>query len=115
MEKPSSELLELLKIEGTSGHEERVAEFISNRLKSLGVPADAITHDQAQKQSEIGGNIGNLIVRFESTLKNPPPRRMFTAHMDTVPDVVGAVPILDGERIRNGAEGRALGGDNRTG
>lgn len=110
-----SELLELLKIEGTSGHEERVAEFISNRLRTLGVPTSEIVFDDAQKQSEIGGNVGNLIVRFPSKLKNPPLRRMFTAHMDAVPDTVGADPILDGEFIRNNAAGKALGGDNRTG
>jgi tripeptide aminopeptidase len=42
---------------------------------------------------------------------------MFTAHMDTVPDAVGAVPRLDSEkrRIVNDAAGKALGGDNRTG
>ncbi len=115
MERATTELLELLEIEGTSGHEERVAGFIRARLKAMGVPPDNIVVDDANRRSEIGGSTGNLIVRFESTLKNPPPRRMFCAHLDTVPDCVGAKPVLDGGKIRNAAEGKCLGGDNRTG
>ena len=54
MERATTELLELLEIEGTSGHEERVAGFIRARLKAMGVPPDNIVVDDANR-SRSGG------------------------------------------------------------
>ena len=107
------DLMALLPIEGPPGKEAAVAGELRERLIAIGVSPGDILHDNAQAQSEYGGEIGNLIVRFEGTL--PGPRVMFSGHMDTVPDAVGCKPRLDrpAGRIINDAEGRALGGDNR--
>jgi len=109
------DLLQLLPIEGPPGREAKVAEFLTARLIEIGVSADNIRHDNAQSQSEYGGEVGNLIVHIEGRRQEP--RRMFSTHMDTVPDCVGCKPWLDRDagRIVNKAPGRALGGDNRNG
>jgi tripeptide aminopeptidase len=81
----------------------------------MGVPAEQIIHDNAHAQSEYGGEIGNLIAHVDGSWHGP--RLMFSTHMDTVPNAVGCLPRLelDGNRVVNDAEGRALGGDNRLG
>jgi tripeptide aminopeptidase len=107
------DLLSLLRISGQPGDEAAVAEWLRNRLIALGVPSGAIVSDRAQEQSEYGGKAGNLIVRLDGSGRGK--RRMFSAHMDTVPIAVGAKARLDGEFIVNDAPEKALGGDNRTG
>lgn len=110
-----NDLLALLAIPGPPGEEAAVATHLRQVLVEIGVRPDCIVTDEAQRQSEYGGNSGNLIVRLDG--RQGGPRRMFSAHMDTVPGVVGAVARLDeaGGRIVNEAPGKALGGDNRTG
>ena len=109
------DLMELLPIEGPPAKEAAVAAHLRSKLVEIGVPEHAIVHDTAQDQSEYGGEVGNLIVRLDGRCQDP--RRMFSTHMDTVPDCVGCKPRLDraAERILNDAPGRALGGDNRNG
>ncbi len=107
------DLLELLEIPGPPGEEAVVAAHLRHRLVRMGVPDTAITVDHAQWQSEYGGSTGNLIVHLAGTRGGT--TRMFSAHMDTVPGAVGAIPRVDGSRIVNDAPGKALGGDNRTG
>lgn len=109
------DLLNLLPIAGPPAHEGEVAAFLRAQLLALGIPADQMHHDNAQAQSEYGGNVGNLIVHLDG--KRTGPRLMFSTHMDTVPDAVGCKPRLDGaqQRIVNDAPGKALGGDNRLG
>lgn len=107
------DLMALLRIPGPPGDERAVAAHLRGVLTGLGVPADCIGTDEAQKQSEYGGNTGNLIVRLDGHGRGA--RRMFSTHMDTVPGCVGAEPRVDGDRIVNDAEGKALGGDNRAG
>lgn len=109
------DLMDLLAITAPPARETPVAAAIRGKLLAMGVPAGAILHDEAHRQSEYGGECGNLIVRIGGTAGGPP--RMFCAHMDTVPLAVGAQPKLEAERGRivNAAQGCALGGDNRTG
>lgn len=115
MQEALEDLMALLDIPGPPGNEQPVAAWIIRRLRELGVPEQAIEHDQAHRQSEYGGEIGNLIVRLEGHGRGA--RRMFSTHLDTVPLVVGARPRLDLDerRIVNDAPEHALGGDNRTG
>ena len=110
-----NDLMALLPIEGTPSKEAAVAAEIRKRLIDAGVPAASILHDNAQDQSEYGGEVGNLIVHLDGHRQGP--RVMFSTHMDTVPDAVGCRPRLEQEsaRIVNDAPGRALGGDNRLG
>lgn len=107
------DLLSLLQIPGPPGEELAVAEWLRKKLESFGIPSRSIVSDRAQEQSEYGGKTGNLIVRIDGDGRGK--RRMFSAHMDTVPNVVGAKPRLAGNTIVNDAAGKALGGDNRTG
>lgn len=107
------DLLDLLKIDAPPSKEADVATFLKNRLIQLGVPPQNITEDNAQKQSEYGGNTGNLIVHINGQHKSP--RIMFSTHMDTVPNAVGCSPRVDNDRIVNDNPNTALGGDNRCG
>jgi tripeptide aminopeptidase len=109
------DLLALLAIPGPPADERRVTEYLQGVLEEIGVPSRCCTTDAAHTQSEYGGSTGNLIVRLDGHGRGP--RRLFSAHMDTVPLAVGALPRLDadGGRIVNDAPGKALGGDNRTG
>ena len=40
---------------------------------------------------------------------------MFSTHMDTVPGAVDTRPRIEGDDIVSDVEGKALGGDNRSG
>ncbi|MFT7574131.1 MAG: tripeptide aminopeptidase [Alphaproteobacteria bacterium] len=113
IEQAIEDLMALLPIEAAPGKEAAVASALRDRLIDIGVPPDKIRHDNAQAQSEYGGEVGNLIVEIDGN--HPSPRLMFSSHMDTVPDAVGCKPRRDTatNRIVNDAPGRALGGDNR--
>ncbi len=108
-----NDLLALLAIPGPPGREGQVADHLRRVLIQLGVPPDCIVSDEAHRQSEYGGECGNLIVRLDGNARGA--RRLFSAHMDTVPGAAGASPRLDADKIVNDAPGKALGGDNRTG
>jgi tripeptide aminopeptidase len=110
-----NDLLALLAIPGPPGEEAAVAEHLRRTLAAAGVHPGCITTDEAHRQSEYGGNTGNLIVRLDGHRRGP--RRLFSAHMDTVSGAVGAAPRLDeaAGKVVNDAPGKALGGDNRTG
>lgn len=107
-------LLALLKIEGLSGQEANIAAEIRQRLAQAGCKSSWIRHDNAHRRIGHGYQVGNLIVRIpgHGVLRREP-RRLFSAHMDTVPLCRGAVPKLAGDRII-AAGATALGGDNRT-
>lgn len=107
-----ADLLNLLPIAGPPAQERQVAAFLRAKLLEMGIAADQIVHDNAQHQSEYGGQVGNLIVRLDGHRAGP--RLLFSTHMDTVPNAVGCQPRLDtaNQRIVNDAAGRALGGDN---
>lgn len=110
-----ADLLALLPIAGPPAQEGAVAAFLRAQLLEMGIAADQMIHDNAQAQSEYGGNVGNLIVHLDGQRSGP--RLMFSTHMDTVPNAVGCQPRLamTQNRIVNDAPGKALGGDNRLG
>lgn len=110
-----ADLMALLPIAGPPAQEGQVAAFLEGELRRLGIGSGQMAYDQAQLQSEYGGEVGNLIVQINGRLSGP--RLMFSTHMDTVPDAVGCQPRLDEEngRIVNDAAETALGGDNRLG
>ncbi|MBT6642503.1 MAG: hypothetical protein HOB45_05120, partial [Planctomycetaceae bacterium] len=84
----------LMKIPGPSCHEAKIAQYVRRRLTAAGIPASAISTDNAHKKSPAGGSTGNLIVKLPGTLRAP--RRMLMAHLDTVPLCVGCRPIQRG-------------------
>src|SRR5689334_25089677 len=104
-------VLKLMPIPGRSGEEALVAEFIREQLKKAGLPPDAVITDNAHTKTPIAGNTGNLILKLPGTLKGP--RRMLTAHMDTVPLCVGSQPRREGDFVRSANPATALGADDR--
>jgi tripeptide aminopeptidase len=106
-------VLELMAITAKSGEEAPVAACIRQKLLAAGAPADCILTDNANKHSPLKGNTGNLILRLPGTAKAP--RRMLTAHMDTVPVCVGSQPEVEGDFVRSANPHSGLGADNRSG
>jgi tripeptide aminopeptidase len=106
-------VLEMLPIPALSGHEGDAAEFVTKKLRDAGVPADAITTDDANKRSPLGGEIGNLICRLPGTTRGP--RRLLMAHLDTVPLCVGTRPVVKDGFVSSGNPATGLGADNRSG
>lgn len=107
------QLMELLAIPGGSGQETKVAEYVRKTLITAGAPADAFKTDSAQRKSILKGEQGNLILKLPGTIRGP--RRMLSAHMDTVPICVGTRPVKRGQRIVAADKNTGLGADDRTG
>ena len=108
-------LMDLLAIEGLSGNETEVAEAIRCKLIAAGCKPFWIRTDQANRRIPGATQIfstGNLIVKIPGTRREP--RRMFLAHMDTVPLCRKAEPVLHGRTIRARGE-TAVRADDRTG
>jgi tripeptide aminopeptidase len=106
-------LLDLLAIPAGSGHEGPVAEFVTKQLVSAGVPDSAFKIDQAHRESVHKGEQGNLVLKLPGTIRGP--RRMLSAHLDTVPICVGAKPVKRGKKIVAAHPTTGLGGDDRAG
>ena len=106
-------VLQLLAIPGKSGEEEQVAQFIRQKLLAAGARPEDIKTDNANKSALIKGTTGNLIFKLPGTKKAP--RRMLSAHMDTVPICVGCQPVVQGEFVRSANPATGLGGDDRAG
>lgn len=113
-DKQATELLmQLMAIPGLSGDEALVAEFLTQRLADAGAVGKVISHDRAHKLSMHGGEIGNLILKLPGTVRGP--RRLLSAHMDTVPVCAGARPVRKGKKIVSKDADTGLGADNRAG
>ncbi len=109
-------LLRLLSVPGITGQEAAIGREIITLLKQAGVPASAISFDDANTRIPEPTQTGNLIVRLPGVGKKGSKPLLFMTHMDTVPLCAGASPVLKGRRVVNAHEGTtALGGDNRTG
>ena len=106
-------VMDLLAIRGVSGDEKAVAERVVHHLRAAGCPASAIHFDRAHEKTPAKGNVGNLIVKLPGTL--PGPRRLFMAHMDTVPVCVGAKPVIAGGYVKSADPATGLGADDRAG
>ncbi len=106
-------VMELMAIPGKSGQEGAVARYITQKLRDAGVPASAIRHDKAHRQTPLPGEVGNLICKLPGTIKAP--RRMLMAHMDTVPICVGCKPVHKGGFVRSADPRTGLGADDRSG
>jgi tripeptide aminopeptidase len=106
-------VMQMMAIPGSSGQESEIAEFIMARLVDAGVSRANIKFDSAHRRSPVAGQIGNMVLKLAGTTRGP--RRMLTAHLDTVPICVGSVPCRRGNIVRSSAPGRGLGADNRAG
>jgi tripeptide aminopeptidase len=103
----------MMAIPGRSGEEHSVMEFIRAKLAEAGLTNDAITFDDAQRRSPLGGQVGNLVLKLPGTMSGP--RRMLVAHVDTVPICVGSRPRRKGQRIVSDDPQTGLGADDRAG
>lgn len=107
-------VMELMAIPGKSGEESRVAKFINQRLRAAGAPASAVCSDNVHRRSPLPGDTGNLLLRLPGTFRGP--RRLLSAHMDTVPLCVGSRPVLRKNNLVHSADpATGLGADNRAG
>jgi len=111
-EQAIARLLRFLAVEGVTGQEKAIGQEVIAALLQAGVPRTAMHLDSAAERITLPTQTGNLIVQMPGT--RPGPRRMFSAHLDTVPTCAGAQPKRQGKRIVSTTE-TALGGDDRTG
>lgn len=103
----------LLAVRGPSCEEAEVVAFVVETLLAAGVANSNMTTDSAHKRTPRPGQIGNLIVKLPGNRKGP--RRLLSAHMDTVPICVGCQPQRVGNVIRSKDPATGLGGDDRAG
>ncbi len=106
-------VLQLLPIPGRSGQENEVAKFVRRELLRAGATASAMKSDSAHRRSPDGGQTGNLIFTLPGTVRGP--RRMLSAHLDTVPICVGSRPVRHGDMVRSANPETGVGADNRAG
>jgi tripeptide aminopeptidase len=106
-------VMELLAVPGLSGREGEVVQFIAQRLRQAGAPADAIHSDRPPPSGPIRGEAGNLVLRLPGT--QPGKRRLLLAHVDTVPLCQGARPVRRGRYIVPADKRTGLGADDRSG
>ncbi|MFO7889958.1 MAG: M20/M25/M40 family metallo-hydrolase [bacterium] len=96
-------------IDGISRDERAVADFILDHLNSMNISAKE--DDTADK---IGGNTGNIIVRFPGKSSNNQNPLLLMAHMDTVDHTSELKPVIEQGIIKSGGE-TILGADDRAG
>ena len=106
-------VLELMAIPGASGDEGDVADAIERELLAAGAKPSMIRRDRVNRRTPIKGNTGNLILKLPGTRRGP--RRMFSAHMDTVPICVGCRPKVRKRIVRSSDPQTGLGADDRAG
>ena len=106
-------VLQLMPLAGRSGQEQEIADFVRRQLLDAGAAASAIVTDSAHRRTPGGGQTGNLIFSLPGTLRAP--RRMLSAHLDTVPICVGSQPQRQGDLIRSANPDTGLGADDRAG
>lgn len=112
-------VMQLMAIPGRSGQEGAVMDFITQQIHDAGVPESALKFDTAHKKTPLAGETGNLIVKLpgQSQIagKSKQPRRMLSAHVDTVPICVGAKPVRKGKLVESSDPKTGLGADDRAG
>lgn len=105
--------MQLMAIPGKTGQEQEVADCIIQHLRDAGAPATAIKTDNAHRRTPVPGQLGNLALRLPGTIRAP--RRLLSAHLDTVPICVGSQPVRKGNIVRSANPQSGLGADNRAG
>ena len=104
---------EMMAIPGRSGDEVAIMDFICQQLMAAGVAASELKFDDVHRRTPLGGQVGNLVLQFAGTERVP--RRMISAHVDTVPICVGSRPMRKGGRIVSANRATGLGADDRAG
>jgi tripeptide aminopeptidase len=100
--------LALVSIPSPPGAERAVADVVSGYLRDL-----ALTVDEDDAGSRIGGNAGNLLCRIPPTGDGRGTPIFLCAHLDTVPPEGPIEPVIEDGVVRN-AGGTILGADNKA-
>src|SRR5215213_4589061 len=106
-------VMEIMAIPGRSGEEGAIMDFIRGKLIRAGVPQNALSFDDANRRTPLGGQVGNLVLKLPGTIRGP--RRMLSAHVDTVPICLGSRPVRKGKYIVSANKETGLGADDRSG
>jgi tripeptide aminopeptidase len=106
-------VMQLMPIPGPSGQEKNVADIIRAELRRAGVAESCLQSDGAHRRAPIQGDVGNLILKLPGTRRGP--RRLLSAHLDTVPICVGCRPVRKAGRVVSADPQTGLGADNRAG
>jgi tripeptide aminopeptidase len=106
-------VMQMMAIPGRPGEEATIMGFIRTKLLEAGAPASAFATDDAHKRSPLKGQVGNLSLKLSGTVRGP--RRMLSAHVDTVPICIGSRPVRKGGCVVNANKTTGLGGDDRAG
>lgn len=107
------QVIQMMAIPGKSGEEKEIANYIRNQLIRVGADRRSIQTDTAHRRTVIKGNSGNLVLKMPGTYRAP--RRMLSAHMDTVPICEGCRPVRKGMIVTSKDPATGLGADNRAG
>ena len=75
--------------------------------------ASELRDDGANRRTPLGGQVGNLVLKLPGTIRGP--RRMLSAHIDTVPVCLGSRPVRKGGRVVSADKSTGLGADDRSG
>ena len=108
-----AQVLEMMAIPGKSGEELEIANYIREQLLAAGASEKSIRTDSAHRRTRIKGQVGNLVFKLPGTIKAP--RRMLSAHLDTVPICEGCRPQRRGMKVTSIDSHTGLGADNRAG
>jgi tripeptide aminopeptidase len=106
-------VMEMMAIPGRPGEEAAIMDYIRGKLKQAGVTASALVMDDAHQRTPLGGQVGNLTLKLPGTVRGP--RRMLSAHVDTVPICVGSRPVRKGKYVVSANKKTGLGADDRAG
>ena len=105
--------MKIMAIPGRSGEEAAIMDFIRGKLINARVPVSALSFDDANRRTPLGGQVGNLVLKLPGTIRGP--RRMLSAHVDTVPICVGSRPVKKGKFVVSANKETGLGADDRSG
>lgn len=89
--------INLVEIDSPSGQESKIAEYIMNKMKSIGIDSKK-------------DDFGNVLAFIEGQGKP----LLLSSHMDTVPMAVGVKVIVEGDLIKTSGD-MALGADDKAG
>src|SRR3954447_22115840 len=106
-------VMEMMAIPGRSGEEAAVMDYIRGKLIEAGVSPSALSFDDANRRTPLGGQVGNLVLKLPGTIRGP--RRLLSAHVDTAPICVGSRPMRRGRYVTSANKQTGLGADDRSG
>jgi tripeptide aminopeptidase len=100
-------------VQGKSGEEGAIARLVEAKLLEAGAEPSSVRRDSVQRRTPLRGQTGNLIYKMPGTIRAP--RRMLSAHLDTVPICVGSRPVRRRRVVQSAEATTGLGADDRAG